>query len=306
MYRTTFLRTALLLVWSLLGIAKLSAGNPQKVKTGIYLMNIYDLDINTHSYYADFYIWFKWTGDRDPTNIEFVNAVEKWGFTNIPFYEEAKEMPDGSRYNGMRIEGRFYHPFELSCFPLDRHTLQIQIENADFPLDSLVYVPDSSAVFVRNGFWLPGWNIGKAQTENHANLYPTDFGETGIRATTYSNFTFDLPISRPMNYFLLKLFLPLFIVVLLSLGALGIYPERTDARISVPIGSLLAVVFLQQSYELAYALELGIMLRVVTVGNYIARSKKQPDFKTIRRRDIRSIWLYLILMILGTLLLIWC
>ena len=201
------------------------------------------------------------------------------------------------------------------------HTLQIQIENPDYPLDSLIYVPDSNAVFVREGFWLPGWDIGKVHSKSHKNIYPTNFGEPGGRLTTYSNFTFDLPISRPMNYFLLKLFLPLLIVMLLSLGAFYIHPERTDARISVPIGSLLAVVFLQQSYDsalpdvgymvlmdkiylLAYALELLIMLRVIMVGNGLSRSKKQPDYTAIRRNDIRYFWLYISLMMAGTALLI--
>ena len=109
--------------------------------------------------------------------------------------------------------------------------------------------------------------------------------------------------------------------MLLSLGAFYIHPERTDARISVPIGSLLAVVFLQQSYDsalpdvgymvlmdkiylLAYALELLIMLRVIMVGNGLSRSKKQPDYTAIRRNDIRYFWLYISLMMAGTALLI--
>jgi hypothetical protein len=127
------------------GVPSFSAfGNnePQKVYTGIYLMNVYDLDVNEYSFYADFYLWFKWKGERDPTNIEFVNSIEKWGFTQTMFHDTALVLPDGYSYNGMRVEGRFYYSFALSRFPLDRHSLDIRLENIIYPIDSLVYVPE--------------------------------------------------------------------------------------------------------------------------------------------------------------------
>ncbi|GEM_PF-2494885 len=55
---------------------------PEQVRTGIYLANLYGLNMEEHSFYADFYIWFKWRGDIDPTHIEFVNSIEKWSMNN--------------------------------------------------------------------------------------------------------------------------------------------------------------------------------------------------------------------------------
>jgi hypothetical protein len=154
------------------------SGGPDTVFTGIYLMNIYDLDINAYSFYADFYVWFRWKGERDPTNIEFVNAVEKWGFTQIMFHEEEpKVLPDGYFYNGLRIEGRFYYSFILNRFPMDRHGLEIRIENVDYLLDSLVYLPDTSTHLMREDFIIPGWKIDGTKMQAHANFYQTNFGE---------------------------------------------------------------------------------------------------------------------------------
>ncbi len=131
----------------------------QPVETGIYLMNLYDLDIDAHSFYADFYLWFRWRGERDPMQIEFVNAVEKWGFTREDFHEEALVLEDGNYYNGMRIEGRFFHPFQLSKFPLDRHDLQTWIENVVYPVDLLVYRPDTVTRLIRPDLDIPGWRL---------------------------------------------------------------------------------------------------------------------------------------------------
>jgi len=281
-----------------------AAQQPQeKVLTGIQLMNIYDLDINKHSFYADFYLWFKWKGNINPIEIEFINSIEKWGSTRRVFYEEPKLLPDGYFYNGMRVEARFYHAFDLAQFPLDKHELNIHIENNLHPADSLLYVADSNATFMRKGFALSGWNILSMRTEEHKSIYPTNLGETNKSDVAFSNFTFKFHIERPIRYFLLKLFLPLLITIFISLSALLISVERTDARISVVMGSLLTAVFLQQSYSsalpdvgymvlmdkiylLVYLMIMLIMLRVVWVGRELAYNThfqpllvKNVDFK---------------------------
>ncbi len=307
---------ACLLLLALGGAAPAQSGpQPQEVETGIYLINVFDLDINRHSFYADCYIWFRWKGELDPMNIEFVNAVDKWGATVAPFYEEAQVLEDGSYYNGMRYEGRFYHAFDLERFPLDEHQLDLRIENVDYSSDSLVYVADSSAAFIREDFHLPGWDLLEASSQSQNHTYPVNFGNAGKAASAYSNFTFFFRLRRPLNYFLLKLLLPILIVIIASLGALFIHPSSIDARISLPIGGLLSTVFLQQSYSsalpdvgymvlmdkiylLVYALIAAIMLRVVLAGNRVAGMKKAADLEAIRRKD-RYLVMGMILVLAG-------
>ncbi len=263
---------------------------PQQVYTGVYLMNLYDLNVNEYSFYADFYVWFRWKGDLDPCGIEFVNGVEKWGVTSEIFSEEARELPDGWMYNGMRMEGRFYHSFALNRFPLDKHALSIRLENTDYTMDSLVYLPDTSRFLFREDFIIPGWEIENADMAAHTNTYNTNFGDPTGGRSAYSNFTFYIHLKRPLSYFTLKLMLPLMVVILASLGALFIYPSYIDARISLPIGGLLSCVFLQQSYSsalpdvgymvlmdriylLSYMLIAAVILKVMLSGNKAATSE---------------------------------
>jgi hypothetical protein len=278
-----------------------SPKKPQIVYTGIYLMNVYDLDINAYSYYADFYLWFRWKGDIDPTEIEFVNAVEKWGFTKTMFHDTTQILPDGYRYNGMRIEGRFYHSFSLQDFPVDEHPLDIRIESIEYPKDSIVFVQDTGRHLLREGFLIPGWNIRKAEIISHDNRYRTNFGEP-YGPPTFSNFTFLLTIGRPFSYFILKLLLPLMVVILASLLGLFIHPHYIDARISLPIGGLLSCVFLQQSYSTAlpdvgymvlmdriylvsYILMALIMLRIIIASNLLVGHDNQAGITKIWKQD---------------------
>ncbi|MCB9283511.1 MAG: hypothetical protein H6563_05500 [Lewinellaceae bacterium] len=292
---------------------------PEQARCGIYLMNLYDLNVSEYSFYADFYVWMKWKGGRDPMNMEFVNAVEKWGFTQVDFNEEPQVLEDGSSYNGMRIEGRFFHSFDLRRFPLDRHELDIRIENVDYPVDSLVYVPEMEGDLFRKDFTIPGWQVEGARIEAQSNFYNTDFGQSGADASTYSNFTFKLIISRPLSYFLLKLMLPLLVVITASLGGLVIHPNHIDARISLPIGGLLSCVFLQQSYSsalpdvgymvlmdkiylLSYLLIAAVMLRIIVVGNRLNRKKGNDPLAYFRRDRRLALYFFLFFLVGGGLL----
>ncbi|MCB0574809.1 MAG: hypothetical protein KDC61_09615, partial [Saprospiraceae bacterium] len=113
-------KTLLLVAGCILCFAGRLPAQPQQVRVGVHLMNLYDLNMDEHSFYADFYIWFKWKGDIDPTEIEFVNSIEKWSMAITQSGDSSNmELKDGTQYRIFRVEGRFFHSFALSRFPLD-------------------------------------------------------------------------------------------------------------------------------------------------------------------------------------------
>lgn len=296
---------------------RLSAA-PNEVYTGVYLMNMYDLNMDEHSFYADFYVWFKWKGDIDPTNIEFVNAVEKWGMTMTPFGDTAVVMKDGTNYRIFRVEGRFFHSFSLNRFPLDRHELDIQIENPEHPVDSLVYLPDKDGAVVRKTLNLVGWEQKACYLKSWVHDYASDFGNPEESADKYSNLTFYVTLARPYTYFILKMMLPLLVVVLVSIGALLLHPSYLDARYSLPIGSLLTAVFLQQSYDsalpdtgymvlmdkiylLCYILISLILLQVIKAGNRLITASEK-EINRIDKKEQRLALYYFLAFCTGILL----
>ncbi len=288
-------------VFLLMPANRLAAAPPQEVRVGIYLMNLYDLNMDEHSFYADFYIWFKWKGDIDPTEIEFVNQVEKWSLTSTPSGDGSDSLlRDGTNYRIFRVEGRFFHSFMLSHFPLDQHRLDIQIENPEHDSGELVYLPDTSGAEVRQSLQLVGWDMRGADLKTEEHDYGTNFGNPEENACTYSQLVYTILLSRPITYFLLKMMLPLLVVILISLGALLLHPKHVDMRASLPIGGLLTAVFLQQSYSdalpdtgymvlmdkiylLAYLVISLVLLQVIRSGNWLAGNKSFPENQLIRR-----------------------
>ena len=307
------------LAFFLLTVFNYAQAKPEQVRTGIYLANLYGLNMEEHSFYADFYIWFKWRGDIDPTNIEFVNAIEKWSMNNATFDGDSTPvlLQDGTKYKIFRIEARFFHPFSLNRFPLDQHQLDIQIENPEYPIETLIYVPDTNSALIRNTLHLVGWENKGCRLDTKLHDYGSNFGNPEENAQRYSNLTFSVTLARPVSYFLLKMLLPLFVVMLVSIGALLLHPEHMDTRSSLPIGGLLTAVFLQQSYSgalpdvgymvlmdkiylLCYALISMVLWQIIRTGNAVTRS---IDVETVRARERLYAQLFLAIFVAGVMLL---
>ena len=303
----------------------LQAQKPHVVRTGVFLNNLYDLNMDAHSFYADFYIWFKWKGDFDPTNVEFVNSIEKWSVTNTHFDNDTTpvHLKDGTNYRIFRIEGRFLHSFSLNRYPLDEHALDIQIEIPDADADSLVYLPDTSTVAasVRPSLHLVGWEQKDCRLEQIFHDYGTNFGNPEENARTYSNLTYTVTLGRPFSFFLLKMMLPLMVVLFMSLSALTMHPKHIDTRSSLPIGGLLTAVFLQQAYSdalpdtgymvlmdkiylLVYILISLVMLHVVISANIFAKKSNKERMKRMDKRETWLALIYFIVFWIGTVLLV--
>lgn len=223
----------------------------EQVETGIFAVNLYDIDAARNTYYLDFYIWFKWKGDIDPTgSLELSNGVEDWGTSSVPVYEKPEELPDGSFYQAWRVESRFVQPLILERYPLDRHNLNILVENYVYTTNQLVYVADAEASGYSDTLAVPDWDIQGFEVSSMMRQYATNFGDSRIgNEAQYSVFQYSLKISRPVSFFLWKLLLPLIIVVATSWGSLLLNPQHIDSRIALPVTGLLTAVFLQESYS---------------------------------------------------------
>ena len=292
----------------------------QVVTVGLYAQSIYDLDLSSNTFYADVYVWLRWKGPIDPSaSIEFANMVEEWGKLQEPLNEPVKTLLDGSSYQIFRVEGRFVQPFTLADYPLDRHTLSLQIEDTIHGVDQLTYAIDRASSGVSKNFQIPGWQMAGWKAEVLEHSYGTNFGDPG-QASAYAAAVFDIIVRRPTSFFLTKLFLPLLIVVTAALIALLVHPRAIDARLALPLGSLLSAIFLQKSYTdtlpdlgylilmdriylLAYPLILAVLVRAIW-SFLTLQSADEECFASIRRGDRIVLKLLLLSFASGTTVLL--
>ena len=271
----------------------------QQVTVGFYSQNIYELDPASNTYYMDFYVWFKWKGRIDPTAaVEFMNGVEDWGMTKVNEYETPKQLPDSSFYQLIRVEGKFRGDFEFKNYPLDEQRLGVVIENSLHDINEIVYLAGSNESGYAEDLAIPGWKFKDFAISNLNHTYETNFGQpfAAGQNSSFSAIRFELIISRPVNYFIWKLLLPLLIVLFSSFGALMLDPIRVDSRIFLPITALLTIVFLQQTYsdvlsavsylvliDKVYVIAYLLIIAAIMETIYTAGRVQADDLRSVKR-----------------------
>ena len=106
-------------------------GAPHEVQVGALINDIQQLDLQTHSYTADIYIWFKWEDPEiDPSRtFEFLNPFELWGHIRSYAGVKPEMLPDGTLYSIAHVQGKFNAKLPLERYPFDTQDLVVIIED---------------------------------------------------------------------------------------------------------------------------------------------------------------------------------
>ncbi len=229
-------------------------GGPQKVKVGFYLQNIPEIDVKTNSYAAEFYLWFVWNGDLDPTHsFELTNVVNVGELTKIPIFTDdagnpaPETLPDGSKLQQFHIYGRFGRPFPLTLYPFDDHDVFIAIEDARHSNSVMVYELDEPGTAMRKDLVIPGWKLSPMKAALSVSRFETAFGDTrtGRVDESYSHAEFTVHIERPLVGIISKTLIPIALIILITFGAFFLQPADIDARLCLTITALISAVALQ-------------------------------------------------------------
>jgi hypothetical protein len=285
----------------------------RKVVVGLYLQNIPDIDIKTNSFAAEFYLWFLWDGDVDPTlTFELTNVVNVSELTKVPVFVDAtgapapELLPDGRKLQQFHCYGRFGHPFPLARYPFDDHEIVITLEDARHSVNALVYEIDSKGTAMRPDLTIPGWILSPMNTKLGRTKFATTFGDprSGRSEESYSQVAFAVRISRPVVGIISKTVVPIALIILITFGAFFLQPSDIDARLCLTITALISAVALQftaaselpptgslllldKIYILSYVAILAVTFTCIAANRYVNR--EQPE--TAARADKLGLWL---------------
>ncbi len=235
------------------------------VYTGIDLNEITNLDQKTSSYTADFYLWFRYQGDMDASNIEFTNysvyRLDSGEKLELSEPIETKTA-NGITYDLYRMKGDFKEQFVFDDYPFDSQKISVRFRHANQQRENIIYVVDvvgledisSQGILQRlkesEAFsTITDWNLESAQIfqdilKDNSTLGKKELVNTDA-SIEYSRFNFVLTIHRSLGSFSIKNLLPLFFFVLVSYLLLFLPFEQIT--VEVVSGVLLAVVFFHLS-----------------------------------------------------------
>ncbi len=247
-----------------------ATGGPSQVLVGGYLYFVQGLDTRANTFVADLYLWFLWSGDSDPTKtVEFMNALGPP--TKTPIYTDdagndtPQTLPDGRKYQQYHIQGTFGTPLNFAAYPLDRHTLTIEIDDTKSTVDDLVYVVDAANTNHHGGLDVPGWVCGRFTGLATRAEYRTNFGDPREDGSVqYAHVTFGLGIERPRPGALIEGLTPVIITMLVGLGALFLRGDEFGTRLAMYATAVMTVVFLNMDLAAKVPEGASTLLRQIT------------------------------------------
>ena len=235
------------------------------VYTGIDINEIRNLDEKTSSYLVDFYLWFRFRGDIDADDIEFIN----YGTSRMDSGEKLEldeaidsEEVDGIKYRVYRIKADFQEEFWFNDYPFDRQKLAVRFRHANQTRDNILYVVDvvgmrdtvaqevlnnwqESSVFAT----ISDWEVTEVNFFPDTHINDSTLGNPRLfnaeSTLKYSRFNAVIGIKRDTINFSIKNLLPLLFFIALSY--LLLYLPFDAISVEAVSGTLLAIVFFHLS-----------------------------------------------------------
>ena len=223
------------------------------VQTGVNFNLIRDLNTVSETFYADFFVWFKYYGDDDAANVVFTNISDPQTLTTD---EVRSEEFDGLKYKVYRVTGTFTSPLNFRSFPFDSQDLLVHFQNRTLTSAQLVYAIDSDFLIIPPADRLTtGGNAAKSisQISNwRPNSLQAFAGSVGTSSNLgdpdstsanhgieFSQVGVSIEIGRNVGQFLLKNLLPLILLLAITYISLFFSHEQTTERVSFGITGVL-------------------------------------------------------------------
>jgi len=232
-----------LLFTLIVGAPKVYADTPanaEKMTVGLFVNQIYAIDIKNNSFGVDFWIWFRWSG-QGPSPLDSFELMG--GRITSRSNVVKKKLSEGVEYNAVRVNATVHKQWDLKQFPFDDHTLRIQVEDAEREVSRGVYVADAENEGIDPEVTVSGWDVVGHRHEVVDHAYHSNYGDTSAATnaeTHYSRYIFDIELKRNGWGRFFKFFFGLFIATFVSWCAFFVRPKDASPRVSVSVGAMFA------------------------------------------------------------------
>ncbi|MFE0019756.1 ABC transporter substrate-binding protein [Amycolatopsis sp. NPDC059021] len=281
----------------------------QVVATGININEIRDLDTTNGTYFVDFFVWLKYTGDHVAADVQFINAVKP----DLKLGEPLRDVTEnGQTYRLYQVADRFKSGLEFHDFPFDHQQVRVLLQNRTQTADQVSYVTDKEILnqnpqdFLRSGTdadasinQVPNWVASSVrffrQTVGSSDGLgdgKTAGAETGIY---YSQYAGEVELERDILPFLIKNLLPL--MLLISVTYLSLFFKASDgsAPVSMGVTAILSTAVLlnnvtSQLPSVSYivALEWGYYAFILLAAICVLVAMLRKRFAATKRDDMEQ------------------
>lgn len=204
-------------------------GGPATVKVGLVIREIRDFSIQTGGFEADFFMSL--TSDKEMPNLDLV-------FTNG---HEVTMTPltDAPTFKLYTVTGKFTTDIDLRSYPYDSQQLFLLLEDQKAGVDQLIFVPDQGRTSLDSSFRLSSFGPAGTGAMAYKHKYPARFDRDDLYVSRYK---FTLSVDRFATSAAFSVFVPAFIIVLISLTGMWVPPDELEVRSNAGAPMLAAAV----------------------------------------------------------------
>ena len=228
---------------------------PTQISVGIWVVDINSIDSAQQTFTADIATVLRW---KDPRLAHTgggvvhytleqiwhprVNVANETNSVSHKLPETVEVGGDGTVVYRQRYAGAFTQPLRLQSFPFDRQTFHIQFVAVRYRADEVSLVPDqewiregmNEAAGISPSITLPDWTIERWDSKAA--------GYGLVPGLQFSGYVFEFTARRDLQYYILKVILPLILIVIMSWAVFWTDPVHGSAQLSVAVTSMLTLI----------------------------------------------------------------
>ena len=232
-----------------------SGNSPTQVSVGIWIVDISNIDSAQQNFTADIAVVLRWKDARlahagtgavhyalDQIWTPRVGIANETSSVVRKLPESAEVEPDGTVIYRQLYVGSFSQPLRLQSFPFDRQIFHIQFVAIRYQPDEVAFVPDEN--WIRDGvqqaagaspsLTLADWTVEKWDAK--ASVYAL------TPRMQYSGYVFEFTARRNVEYYILKVILPLVLIVMMSWSVFWTEPTNSNTQFSIAVTSMLTLI----------------------------------------------------------------
>lgn len=209
----------------------------EPIKTGFFLRNFIDFNMQKNDFLFEGVIWFIFDSKKVSQDL-----IEKFSFNKGEIVKSGllvdkasffkKEMPDGKTFVRYDIRVKFTSNLNYHFFPIDSHKLSIVLNNKFLDANKFYFDIDKSQAIFSDSLFTPGWtrineDVESGYGQTILNTQNQELNSVFPRAI----FTMDFVTSSFRD--ILLIFLPLFVVFFLSLFVFSFNPHNKDIILGI-------------------------------------------------------------------------
>jgi len=260
-------------------LANPTMGGPASVKVGFVISEIRAYSISDGSFSADFFMSF--TADKPMPKLHpvFTNGHEV----------ECQPVIDVETFRFYRCSGSFTSVVDLRDYPFDTQKLDINVEDAVYGVDTLVFTPDPQRTSLDASFRLSGYGVASVGGQAIKHQYPSRFDRDDLYVSRYK---FTLGLDRFAQSAAFSVYVPAFIIVLISLIGLWCPPDELEVRSNAGapmlaaavlfhyslIQSLPATGYLTHADKLMLGVYVSLLLNMATTWAFLVVDEERLEF----------------------------